>query len=40
MYFPNPGDMIQAIDAATGRRALGATAATMPEDIGDYLAVP
>jgi len=39
MYFPNPSDLIQAIDAATGD-LLWEYRRSLPSDLGDYFPVP
>ena len=39
MYFPNPSDVIQAIDAATGD-LLWEYRRTLPEDLGKFFPVP
>ena len=39
MYFPNPSDVMQAIDAATGD-LLWEYRRTVPEDLGKYFPVP
>jgi alcohol dehydrogenase (cytochrome c) len=39
MYFPNPSDVIQAIDAASGD-LLWEYRRSLPQDLGDYFPVP
>jgi alcohol dehydrogenase (cytochrome c) len=39
MYFPNPSDVIQAIDAASGD-LLWQYRRSLPDDLGDYFPVP
>jgi alcohol dehydrogenase (cytochrome c) len=39
MYFPNPSDVIQAIDAASGD-VLWEYRRSLPQDLGDYFPVP
>jgi alcohol dehydrogenase (cytochrome c) len=39
MYFPNPSDVIQALDAATGD-VLWEHRRTLPSDLGEYFPVP
>ncbi|MEY4641474.1 MAG: hypothetical protein RLZZ227_1468 [Pseudomonadota bacterium] len=36
MYMPHPGDVVSAVDAATGNE-LWRFSRTMPEDLGDYI---
>src|SRR5690606_37819890 len=39
MYFPNPSDVIQALDAVTGD-LLWEYRRSLPSDLGDYFPVP
>ena len=39
MYFPNPSDLVQAFDAATGDE-LWEYRRSLPSDLGEYFPVP
>src|SRR5262245_2000562 len=39
MYFPNPSDLVQALDAATGD-LIWEYRRTLPSDLGEYFPVP